>query len=320
MVMGNKYLELLGEVDQSEEDRQEKFRSELRPKLAEVRAKLLGKTPAGTGPGPGPAQIPAAQQAPGAVAGHGVQVVQNQPHRSKFKMAALPHPKFSGKVIDYSEWKKLFRECVESQYEESATIMILRTQSLPDSLINLVPRCAGLAVVWENLDKKFRDSARVWKGVKADLKSLSRAKLGNGLYMMTLVSKLLDAESLLDTVGMVHWLRQEDKSAEYEDLLTETEKLEWVKMKPGLTGTPWENFKTFLMRMRDWYEEIAKTGTGDQESEDKGKDVCGYCKKRGHTEEYCRLKKSVGAGGGKDRKTNSCFRSGSEEHLARECP
>ena len=320
MVMGNKYLELLGEVDQSEEDRQEKFRSELRPKLAEVRAKLLGKTPAGTGPGPGPAQIPAAQQAPGAVAGHGVQVVQNQPHRSKFKMAALPHPKFSGKVIDYPEWKKLFRECVESQYEESATIMILRTQSLPDSLINLVPRCAGLAVVWEKLDKKFLDSARVWKGVKADLKSLSRAKLGNGLYMMTLVSKLLDAESLLDTVGMVHWLRQEDKIPEYEDLLTETEKLEWVKMKPGLTGTPWENFKTFLMRMRDWYEEIAKTGTGDQESEDKGKDVCGYCKKRGHTEEYCRLKKSVGAGGGKDRKTKSCFKCGSEEHLARDCP
>ena len=100
------------------------------------------------------------------------------------------------------------------------------------------------------------------EGVKADLKSLSRANLGNGLYMMTLVSKLLDAESLLDTVGMVHWLRQEDKIPEYEDLLTETEKLEWVKMKPGLTGTPWENFKTFLMRMRDWYEEIAKTGTG----------------------------------------------------------
>ena len=106
MVMGNKYLELSGDVYQSEEDRQEKFRSELRPKLAEVRAKLLGKTPAGTGPGP--AQIPAAQHAPGAVAGHGVQVIQNQPYRSKFKMAALPHPKISGKVIDYSEWKKLF--------------------------------------------------------------------------------------------------------------------------------------------------------------------------------------------------------------------
>ena len=46
--------------------------------------------------------------------------------------------------------------------------------------------------------------------------------------MMALVSKLLDAEHLKDTVGMVqlvHWLRQEGKIPEYEDLLTETEKL-----------------------------------------------------------------------------------------------
>ena len=65
-----------------------------------------------------------------------------------------------------------------------------------------------------------------------------------------------------------------------------------MKMKPSLTGTPWENFKTFLMRMRDWYEEIAKTGTGDQESDEKKKDACGHCKRRNHTEENCWLKKA----------------------------
>ena len=52
------------------------------------------------------------------------------------------------------------------------------------------------------------------------------------------VPKLLDAENLLETVGMVHWLRQDDKIPEYEDMLSMTEKLEWVKLKPSLTGTP----------------------------------------------------------------------------------
>ena len=89
----------------------------------------------------------------------------------------------------------------------------------------------------EKLDKRFLDAAKVWKGVKSDLKSLDRAKLGNGLYMMTLVRKILNAERLMDSVGMVHRLRQEDKISEHEGLLTETEKPEWVNMKTSLTGT-----------------------------------------------------------------------------------
>ena len=44
-------------------------------------------------------------------------------------MAPMPVPKFSGKIVDYPEWKKLFRECIEEQYQEPAAIMKLRTQA-----------------------------------------------------------------------------------------------------------------------------------------------------------------------------------------------
>ena len=70
------------------------------------------------------------------------------------------------------------------------------------------------------LDDTFLDPAIVWKGVKADLKRLDRKKLGEAKYMVSLVNKLMDAEILLETVGMVHWLRQEDKIPEYEDFLS----------------------------------------------------------------------------------------------------
>ena len=93
-------------------------------------------------------------------------------------MAAMAILKFSGKVVDYPEFKKLFEECVENQYEEYATIMILREQALPQSLASTVPRCTDLVSVWEKLDKKFLDPARVWRGVKADLKSLKRDSMG----------------------------------------------------------------------------------------------------------------------------------------------
>jgi hypothetical protein len=230
-------------------------------------------------------------------------------------MAAMAIPEFSGKVVDYPEWRKLFKDCVESQYEESAAVMTLRNQALPADLVSLVPRCAELATVWEKLDKRFLDPSRVWKGVKADLRNLDRKKLGNLKYMAELVSKLVDAENLLETVGMVQWLRQEDKIPEYEDMLIESERLEWVKMRPSLTGTPWENFRAFLLKMRDWYEEVSKTGTQDFESEEDSskKKTCDYCNRRGHLEKDC-FQKRDGLPRGK-----YCFKCGSDQHIARDC-
>ena len=112
------------------------------------------------------------------------------------------------------------------------------------------------------------------------------------IYVVALVNKLLDAESLLETVNMVHWLRQEDKIPEYEDFLSRNEKLEWVRLKPKLTGTPWENFKQFLIKMRDEYEDMARTGTVDLAEERQLVKVdkqlrCSICKKKGHGEDTC---------------------------------
>ena len=92
--------------------------------------------------------------------------------------------------------------------------------------------------VWEKLDKKFLDPTKVRKGVKKDLASLNRKKLGDTKYLVSMVDKLLDAESLLDSVGMAHWLRQEDKVPEYEDMLTKAELLEWVRLLQSVWLAP----------------------------------------------------------------------------------
>jgi hypothetical protein len=294
MQKGENYMKFLdsGQIE-TEVKRQEDLRGVLGPKLASLQITLLGKKPKRAAALPG---VPSQQhqvRLGNLDAAQGNQTgVQIKP-KVKFKMAAMAIPKFSGKVVDYPEWRKLFKDCVESQYEESAAVMTLRNQALPADLVSLVPRCAELATVWEKLDKRFLDPSRVWKGVKADLRNLDRKKLGNLKYMAELVSKLVDAENLLETVGMVQWLRQEDKIPEYEDMLIESERLEWVKMRPSLTGTPWENFRAFLLKMRDWYEEVSKTGTQDFESEEDSskKKTCDYCNRRDHLEKDCFQKK-----------------------------
>ena len=312
IVMSRNYVKYLDDTDGGVENtRAEKFTGELLPILARLQSGLRSKTPAA---GPGHAPAVGVQQVRGQAVD--TQEVQQAQIRSKFKMAAMSVPKFSGRVIDYPEWRTLFKDCIESQYEESAVVMILRTQSLPSSLTSLVPRCATLTNVWEKLDQQFLDPARVWKGVKADLRSLDRKKLGDRKYMVGLVSKILDAESLLQTVGMVHWLRQEDKIPEYEDLLTKDEKIRWIEMRPSLTGTPWENFKSFLMKTRDIYEELARSGTKEMDEEPQEPKKCTYCKRSGHTFEECRQRSSTDRG--EDRR-KECFECGTKGHLARDC-
>ena len=312
------YLRLLEDTKtETEAKRQQEFRSEKSPKIADLQAKLLSKTPA-----KGPAQQPFQPQQVVGGQGGGVQRVAQPQVKFKMKLAPMSIPTFSGKVVDYPEWKKLFKDCVEVQYEESASVMILRTQALPDSLRYLVPRCANLASIWEKLDKKYLDPSRVWKGVKQDLLSLDRKKLGKARYMVDLVNKLLDAEILLDTVGMVHWLRQEDKIPEYEDFLSQEELLEWVRLKPKLSGTPWENFKSFLLKMKDEYEELAKAGTVMEDNDDKRREekTCDYCDRKNHVESECRKKKADTKGNHeKPEAKRKCWKCGSEEHIARDC-
>ena len=315
--LASKLLSYLVDAEANTEDkRQTDYRANLLPVLASVKTKLWSKTPSAIR-----SQSVGAAPVSGSAVLVGTSGSQMETTKAKMKLTAMPVPKFSGRVVDYPEWKKLFQDCVQSQYEDSATLMTLRSQALPDSLVSLVPRCGSIDSVWEKLDKKFLDPNRVWKGVKADLKGLDRSKLGDCKYMVALVNKLLDAENILETVNMVHWLRQDDKIPEYEDFLSKSEKLEWVRMKPKLLGTPWKNFKTFLVKMRDEYEDMAKTGTVDLVEEiqtvkpDKSS-RCSNCKKKGHTEDNCWSKNGSSNGGDSKRK---CFKCGDDDHIAKDC-
>ena len=316
---GKDLIKLLDDTEvKVETKRQQEFRSSLCGVIADLRIKLAGKTPARV-----IGQVSGVQtnlgsgiQSTGDAAG----VQQLGPVKYKMKMAAMPVPKFSGKVVDYPEWRRLFKDCIESQYEESAAVMTLRTQALPDSLVHMVPRCADLSSVWEKLDKKFLDPSRVWKSVKQDLSSLDRKKLGKTKYMVELVNKLLDSEALLETVGMVHWLRQEDKIPEYEDYLSQEELLEWVRLKPKLSGTPWENFKSFLLKMKDEYEELSKAGTADYGIDKfRSSEKCEHCGRKGHVVSDCWKKKSEAKDTGTGDSKKKCWRCGSKDHLSKDC-
>ena len=82
-----------------------------------------------------------------------------------------------------------------------------------------------------------------------------------------------------------------------------------------MSGTPWYNFKSFLIKTKDEYEELAKTGT-DELDEEMNKFKCTICKKNNHSEENCRFKKQQ-LKKGDEKKT--CYLCGVEGHIAKNC-
>ena len=120
--MGRVYLRYLEETDvETAVKRQEKFVADNMPKVSGMKAKLLANKPAARAAGPGPAH----QQGQGGHVGAVQQgVIHHHQNKSKPKMAAMSIPKFTGKVVDYPEWRKLFKDCVESRYEDSATATV----------------------------------------------------------------------------------------------------------------------------------------------------------------------------------------------------
>ena len=134
-------LSLLSEEDvEVESKKQLKSRSDMCTQVADLRIKLASKTPSKSVNTSSGGQVHFAQ-----AGAEQVGVQQQGPIKAKVKMAAMPIPRFSGKVVDYHEWRRLFKDCVESQYEESSTVMTLKTQACADRRRRL-----GRILVWQS--------------------------------------------------------------------------------------------------------------------------------------------------------------------------
>ena len=64
-------------------------------------------------------------------------------------------------------------------------------------------------------------------------------------------------------------------------------------LKPKLSGTSWKNFKSFLLKMKDEYEELSKAGTAEYGIDKfKSSEKCEHCGRKGHVVSDCWKKKS----------------------------
>ena len=307
---------------ESEKEKAVKFMGEKTSLMGGLRTKMMMKSP---------------QKVETTREQRGTAVKEERSDKRTIKTAPIPVPKWDGKTRSFPRFKKLWLENIIPHHEDSALHMML-VQSLPKELLEEVSSLASsFQEIWDHLEEKAGKVDVIAKDIMGDLLSLSHRKVGKK-FVAKFSVMLEDSEAMLGAIGQQAWLTSPRSVADLEDLLPDSEKLEWAKKVKGSVGSDrFERLKTFLKDRKDELEAldtIGNRGSG-QVPDTGGLPTCTYCHKRGHVEmeggeTVCRAKRSdqARAGGGtrsgSDRGRLSyrdgCAICGSKDHWKNECP
>ena len=93
-----------------------------------------------------------------------------------------------------------------------------------------------------------------------------------------------DTHASLAAVGEEDWLTSSRSIAELEEMLPDSEKVEWTKSAPSMQGTTkFEKFKNFLADRKKILDTIEQMGPKDSDdgkgwkAGGKKTQICGYC-------------------------------------------
>ena len=314
------YLE--AEETEAEKVKANKFKEDHIKKIGELKTQKMMKVPTKDGNQPKPSESSGA----GAVK-------EERFVKRSIKTAPMPIPKWDGKSKSFPRFKLLWKENITPYHEPSALHMML-LQSLPNDVLEEISSLANShQSIWEHLEEKAGKAEVVAKDIMVELLSLSHRKLGKK-FMSKFSVMLEDSEALLISIGMQDWLTSSRSVSDMEDLLPDSEKLEWAKKVKGSSGS--ERFGKFKAFLKDRKEELeALDSIGSKAGQDRDKELtCTYCGKKGHVEMdgnivVCRSKKFDQSRGksktGGDKKfasdfKNGCAICGNPEHWKNECP
>ena len=207
-------------------------------------------------------------------------VKEEKSEKKSIRTAPIPVPKWDGKTRSFPRFKQLWEENIIPYHQDSALHMML-VQALPKEILDDSSLASSYQEIWDHLEEKAGKVEVVARDIMGELMTLSHKKHGR-----TFVAKfsvvLEDSEALLTTMGQQTWLTSPRSVADLEDLLPDTEKLEWAKKVKGATGAEkYEKFKTFLRDRKAELEALEAMGSKAGANKETGIPTCTYCHKRG---------------------------------------
>ena len=275
-------------------------------KLNELKCTYLAKAPIKTESTSQPQPQPIAPS----------QSFDNSASKHPVKIKSMDCPTWDGKYRTFPRFKKMWDENITPRHQDSALHFLL-CQSLPKSILDNISTLSDSAEdIWKYLDDKYGKPDVVAREVMGELMALDHNKLGQR-FMCKFVTLLLDTETLLKSINEIEWLVSNRSVAELEDMLPQSEKLEWAKKMGSTDGdTKYQKFKNFLIGRKKILENMDMIGCKPVGGR---AEKCSYCNKGGHTEDVCFSKKRDQKNGDSKFK-GGCAICKADDHWKNECP
>ena len=167
-------------------------------------------------------------------------------------------PTFSGEIIDYIPWKRIWKVTMGASYMEEVQLMQLK-QSIPRRTSDLIGLndIRSMGDFWKNMDEEYLDTHALSKSAITDIKSLDRS---DSRFLQIMKVKLTNHSKNLDTYKMGHRITSDEMIREHWiPLLTVRAQEGWLK-NPIRESPLWPKFEQFLETQADACRERERLG------------------------------------------------------------
>ena len=159
-------------------------------------------------------------------------------------------PVFSGKVIDYPEFKRGWQKVAGAHWDGDNQIEQMKFKVDPHTK-RILSRCKTMKEVWENLDLEYAQEQEVVNAVSHELNLLRSKDNTTAEYIVDLRNFLPGLEDSLCSVKGLEHLHTPDKVNFLVDKFDERTLQDWEYFRSKNEGTTWERFFAFIL---DRYE------------------------------------------------------------------
>ena len=159
-------------------------------------------------------------------------------------------PTFSGKTIDYPEFKRGWTKVAGAVWSDENQVEQIKFKVDADTR-RIISRCSTMTDVWAVLDAEFAQEQEVINAVDEQLRSL-RASLGStSEYIVKLRNHLPTLEEALKGVNGLDYLCSPDRVKFLVNKFDERTLYDWEYFRSKSSGTTYERFFKFLLDRYD---------------------------------------------------------------------